>query len=136
MPSRIEQNLFVFANEPAETQNHRLFLRPDGEKAGTEKRQHHQHHHDFDNRETAVQRLGQRLRAGVVRCHRRGCGMLVRVLVFVIVAHGYRFGALAGRCWNKSNGGVRSSKIKVARWLSDCCSALMRSRKFASSGFC
>ena len=43
---------------------------------------------------------------------------------------------LAGMPVNKSNGGVRSSKIKVERWFSDCCSASIRRRKFARSGFC
>ena len=43
------------------------FPRADGEKAGAEKCDDHQHHHDFDDRKTAAQRLGQRLRAGVLR---------------------------------------------------------------------
>ena len=81
MQSGLQQGFLSLADGSAETENHRIFLRADGEKAGTEKRHHHQQHHDFDNRKAAAQRLGQRLRTGVVRCHRRK--MLVRVIVFV-----------------------------------------------------
>ena len=52
------------------------------------------------------------------------------------MSNAYLAGVFAGMPVNKSNGGVRSSKIRVECWLSDCCNASMRNRKFASSGFC
>ncbi len=84
---------------------------PTVKKTGAEKRGDHQHHHDFDNRKTAAQRLGQRARTGVHCRHR--LVLVVVVMMMFVIAH--FVGELVGKCWNKSNGGVRSSKIKVAR---------------------
>ena len=121
----VEQGFLAFADGLAEAEDDGLFLRADGEKSRAEKHQHHERHDDFDNRKAAAQRLGQRLRTGVLHFRR---GRFVVVMI-VFVAHEIYFaGKFFGRFWNKSNGGVRSSKIKVDFWLSEALSASIRNR--------
>ena len=113
---RSQQGFLSLAHGFAETQNDGLFLGPDLEKAGPEKDHHQRHHHKFDDDKTAAQRLSQRLRTGVVGRHRLRRSRSGRVIVMVVlVAHGQWPGTLVRAPWNKSNGGIRSSKNKVER---------------------
>ena len=61
--------------------------------------------------------------------------LLVVVVMFVAVHGNYCAGPFVGIPVNKSNGGVRSSKISVVCRSMDCCRASSFNIKFASPGF-
>src|SRR5215469_5496922 len=126
MQARAQQRFFSDTNRFAKTEDDSPLLRSDLVSARYNKPDNHECHHDFNNRETAAQRFGQRLGTGVLRC--RGIRLVVVVVMFVAVHGNYLAGAFVGRPANRSNGAMRSSRINVVCWLSDRRNASMRSK--------
>ena len=89
MKAGLEQRGLAFAGGRAEEELDGDFLRANGENAGGEEEHDEARHHDADDEEAALQRVGQRLRAGVLhrrfgRRHRRVAGAVgVRMRVIV-----------------------------------------------------
>jgi hypothetical protein len=65
--ARAKEHFLAFAERFAEAEDDGFFLRANGEDARPDDGHNQQAHREFDDEKTAAQRLGQRLRAGVLR---------------------------------------------------------------------
>jgi len=116
MRSRVEKFAVAPTDRDAEAQDHGLLLRLDLEETGEQEQDDQAGHHHLDDGEAALERIGERLRSGVLSAFERGRGMVMIMAVVVVVVRMVVLVAHAAIIVNTSPSPRPSPPGEGARW--------------------